>query len=668
MVEEVLEVEVFPEKYTTDFEKKTTENDEILKRYPERPRLKRVPFGYRKKEGDHKTLVPILPVVKLLDKALDLLDQGDPLVPTSDWLNSEIQKLELEEDCSISFMGLRSIWRAQRPQAPSHIARKKLEKSRRRKKPLTRQQILEKNRKKKIAEEKRKITYAKKRINKLADEIEIISSVKDNSVVEIDYNILDYSTLPAEAKEEKPVFEPNPGPQTEFLMAPQLEVLYGGSAGGGKSYALLADPVRHFGNKHFNGLLVRRTTEELRELIWKSKELYPQAYPDAKFSEQKSEWRFPSGAKLWMSYLDRDDDVLKYQGQAFTWIGFDELTQYPTPFPWTYLRSRLRSADPEMSKNLAMRATTNPGGPGHGWVKRMFIDPSPANIPFWATDIETGKTLVYPDSHPKAGQPVFRRRFIPARLYDNPFLAADGIYEANLLSLPESERRRLLEGDWSVADGAAFGEFREHIHVCTPFEIPSTWRRFRSCDYGYSSFSAVHWYAIAPEGTLYVYRELYVSKMEGEDLAREVLRLERGERIDYGVLDSSLWSKRGDPGPSIAERMNQVGCRWKPSDRSPGSRVAGKNRLHSLLKVDSLNEKPGIIFFNTCRQIIADLPVIPQDPKGGEEIDPRFASDHAYDSIRYGIMSRPAPNSPWQALDRHQASVSSLPSDGLFGY
>ena len=486
---------------------------------------------------------------------------------------------------------------------------------------------------------------------------------------------------PAETKRAKPpvpqevnyVFKPNPGPQYDFLSASEEEVLYGGSAGGGKSYAMLADPMRYFYNPNFVGLLLRRTNDELRELKWESQKIYPKAFPGAVWKEKDSMWVFPSGAKFWMTYLDRDDDVLRYQGQAFTWIGIDELTQYPTPFAYNYLKSRLRTADPELKSALSLRATTNPGGPGHHWVKKMFIDPAPAGEAFWARDIETGEIMTYPEDHENPllrGKPLFKRRFIPARLKDNPYLYADGNYERSLLGLPEEQRRKLLEGDWSIVEGAAFAEFSPRYHVCKPFDIPTDWRRFRAADYGYSSPACVLWFAIDPAyDTLYVYRELYGPGMTGVDMAHKVLQMEEGEPIAYGMLDSSVWHQRGHYGPSVAEEMIGAGCRWRPSDRGQGSRVAGKNRLHELLKVheDALgNKRAGIVFFENCRQIISDLPAIPTDPDGTEDIDSRYPHDHSYDALRYGIMSRPRASSPldWGTTPHRKYS----PADSTFGY
>tara|TARA_Y100000287_G_scaffold87593_1_gene69540 strand:- start:1946 stop:2890 length:945 start_codon:yes stop_codon:yes gene_type:complete len=288
-----------------------------------------------------------------------------------------------------------------------------------------------------------------------------------------------------------------------------------------------------------------------------------------------------------------------------------------------------------------MRATTNPGGRGHQWVKKMFIDPAPYNRSFDATDTETGEVLRYPYGHSKAGKPLFKRRFIPARLSDNPYLATAGDYEAMLLSLPEQQRRQLLEGDWDIKEGAAFTEFNRDIHVVEPYRIPSNWVKFRACDYGYGSYTGVLWFAVTPSEQLVVYRELYVSKVLAADLAEMILDLEAEDgNIKYGVLDSSLWHRRGDTGPSLAEQMIAKGCRWRPSDRSRGSRVAGKNEVHRRLQIDEFTEEPRLVFFSSCTNTISQLPAIPLDKKNPEDVDTK-SEDHLYDALRYGIMSRP---------------------------
>jgi len=461
------------------------------------------------------------------------------------------------------------------------------------------------------------------------------------------------------------VFKPNEGPQTDFLSSSEREVLYGGAAGGGKSYAMLADPLHGLNSGNFSGLLVRHTTEELRELIQKSQELYPRAIPGIKWSERKSQWISPRGGRLWMSYLDKDMDVTRYQGQAFNWIGFDELTQWSSPYAWDYMRSRLRSAYAK-ELGLYMRATTNPGGAGHQWVKKMFIDPSPSREPFWATNIETGDTITFPKGHTKEGEPLFKRRFIPASLFDNPYLAEGGDYEAMLLSLPEHQKKQLLDGNWDVNEGAAFPEFNRKIHVIDPFKIPQSWSRFRACDYGYGSHTGVLWLAVSPSDQLIVYRELYCSKVTATDLADMILDAEQEDgTIRYGVLDSSLWHKRGDTGPSLAEQMNMKGCRWRPSDRSRGSRVAGKNELHRPLQVDEFTDEPRLVFMSTCINTISQLPALPLDKNNSEDVDTK-SEDHLYDALRYGIMTRPR-SSIWDFNPAtHRSGFQA--SDPTFGY
>jgi len=461
------------------------------------------------------------------------------------------------------------------------------------------------------------------------------------------------------------VFKANDGPQTDFLSSSEREVLYGGAAGGGKSYAMLADPLHGLNNANFSGLLVRHTTEELRELIQKSQELYPRAIPGIKWSERKSQWISPRGGRLWMSYLDKDMDVTRYQGQAFNWIGFDELTQWSSPYAWDYMRSRLRSAYAK-ELGLYMRATTNPGGAGHQWVKKMFIDPSPLRKPFWATNVETGDTITFPKGHTREGEPLFKRRFIPASLFDNPYLSEGGDYEAMLLSLPEHQKKQLLDGNWDVNEGAAFPEFNRKIHVVDPFKIPQSWSRFRACDYGYGSHTGVLWLAVSPSDQLIVYRELYCSKVTATDLADMILDAEQEDgTIRYGVLDSSLWHKRGDTGPSLAEQMNMKGCRWRPSDRSRGSRVAGKNELHRRLQVDEFTDEPRLVFMSTCINTISQLPALPLDKNNSEDVDTK-SEDHLYDALRYGIMTRPR-SSIWDFNPAtHRSGFQA--SDPTFGY
>lgn len=629
----------------------------IVKRYN---LTQKIPKGYKTDPEDTSIFIPDLEQIIHIEKALDHLDMGESSREVAEWLSEQLGK-------PISHQGIRNIWAKYRGHEKDNPRAKALRKRKRAMTPKTKEGKEALRLSRLVQGAQRTLESRKSKLKAITEKLHFDDPDMPDTGTQPDHT-------PQEDDGREVVFRPNPGPQEAFLAAPEQEVLYGGAAGGGKSYALLADPMRYFDNPNFNGVLFRKTNDELRELISKSQSLYPKAFPGAKWQEQKSRWTFPSGAQMWLTYLDRDEDVERYQGQAFTWIGFDELGHWNTPYAWNYMRSRLRSTDPNIP--LSQRASANPGGVGGHWIKKMFVDPAVPGVAFNAKDLETGRELVYPPKHKKAGQPLFKRRFIPAKLSDNPFLTQDDSYEASLLSLPTHLREQLLYGNWDIMDGAAFPEFTQHDHVIEPFVIPSGWKRFRSCDYGYTSHSAVHWYAIDPiYETLIVYRELYVTKQTGIELARNILELEKDENIQYGVLDSSVWSERGQRGPSIAEEMIQVGCKWRPSDRTKGSRTAGKNRLHELLKLrdcgtNEYNEiiwKPGIIFFNTCRQIIADLPTLPVHPDGVDDIDDRHPSDHTYDSIRYGIMTRPKAVSVFD-FGGQQFGRTYRPADKRFGY
>tara|TARA_A100000171_G_C2138425_1_gene152413 strand:+ start:3339 stop:5018 length:1680 start_codon:yes stop_codon:yes gene_type:complete len=444
--------------------------------------------------------------------------------------------------------------------------------------------------------------------------------------------------------EENVIFRPNDGPQTDFLAASETDVLYGGAAGGGKSYAMLVDPLRFAHRAAHRALILRRSMPELRELIDKSRELYPKAFPGCKYKEVEKLWNFPSGAKIEFGFLERDADVYRYQGQAYSWIGFDEITHQSTEFSWNYLASRLRTTDPEIIPY--MRCTANPGGVGAHWVKKRYIDPSPPNESFKGSD---GLT----------------RKFIPARLDDNPYLANDGRYEQMLKALPPTQRRQLLEGDWEVAEGAAFTEFDRFVHIVDPFEIPLHWERLKGIDYGYASESACVWGAVdKTDGTLIIYRELYRKGLLATELARLITEMEINDPFSVpGVLDTACWNRTGTTGPTVGETLVKAGHKLRRADKN---RVAGKIQIHEYLKVQQ-SGRPKLQIFNTCPNLIRELQSIPLDKSNPEDVD-THAPDHAYDALRYLIMSRPRIQDPLDRMRHIKMEQSFKPFDSTFGY
>ena len=456
-----------------------------------------------------------------------------------------------------------------------------------------------------------------------------------------------YDVLPKAVKtlleEEKDriVFKPNIGPQTDFLAAPEQDVLYGGAAGGGKSYAMLVDPLRFMHIKEHRALLLRKSMPELRELIDKSRELYPKAFKGARFREVEKIWKFPSGATLEFGYLDRDADVYRYQGQSYTWIGIDELTQYPTEFPLQYLQSRLRTTN-QLIK-CYIRCTANPGGVGGNWVKKRYLDPAPPNDSF-------------------VGKDEITRKFIPARLDDNPYLSEDGKYEKMLSSLPPVQKKQLLEGNWDVSEGAAFVEFDYDKHCIAPYNLPKHWLRVKGIDYGYAAESAVIWGCIDPtDETLIIYRELYQKGLTGQDLAKRIFEFEKEDRLSVsGVLDTAAWARTGTTGPTVGEVLTMAGHKLRRADKN---RIQGKIQIHERLK---LNDKgrPRLQIFKSCPNLIREIQSIPIDPNKPEDVD-THAADHAYDALRYLIMSRPRSQTSFEQMQQHKRWT---PSDPTFGY
>ena len=436
-----------------------------------------------------------------------------------------------------------------------------------------------------------KADQAKRRLNK---------ALKKDTV---EPEVLDFTDQTA--SEPEVVFKPNPGPQTQFLSANEREVFYGGARGGGKTYSLLIAPLRFVDKPAARMLLIRRSMPELRDVIFQTQQLYPKAAPGAKWKSQENTWYFPSGARIEFGYCENLQDVLRYQGQSYSWIGVDELPQYANPDIWQFLRSSLRTTDPTIP--LHMRATGNPGNVGSAWVKKMFIDPAEPNT-------RVTEKIEY-----------------------------------------ELEGKTLT----------AFPEFDKTVHTCESFEIPKGWTKIRAADFGYAAHSAILWGAVDFDGCLWIYRELYVNRLTADKLGQMIMEVEEGDgRIQDALLDSSCWARRGDAGPSIAETLNREGCRFRPSDRSPGSRVAGKIELHKRLMIDEETEEPGIVIMQNCRNLISQLAALPVDPRNPEDVDTK-SEDHLYDALRYMVMSRPT---NIRTAYENTSKIKYQPSDSVFGY
>lgn len=226
--------------------------------------------------------------------------------------------------------------------------------------------------------------------------------------------------------------------QVEFLSAPEEEVLYGGSAGSAKSESLMMDALglqqKGILNPNYTALIIRKTYEDMEDLINRTLEMYPKICPGASYNKSKHLWQFPSGARVKFGNCFTKDDVHSYQGQEYTWIGIEELAQFETDYEYQYLKSRLRTSDPTLK--CYMRATCNPGK--YKWIRDYFKIDNIGSDSYQEKDIITSN-----------GKKIKRRiRFIRAKLSDNPYLYESGEYESRLLSMPEEERNALLYGRW----------------------------------------------------------------------------------------------------------------------------------------------------------------------------------------------------------------------------
>ena len=405
---------------------------------------------------------------------------------------------------------------------------------------------------------------------------------------------------------------PNPK-QKEFFACRSRYVAYGGARGGGKSWALrrklIALCLRYPG---IRCLILRRTLAEV-----KANHLTPilsELSGAVTYSERDRTVRFPSGSSIRLGYLASAGDLLQYQGQEFDIIAMDEATQFPEA-AFTALKACLRGTARVPRR---MYLTCNPGGIGHAWVKRLFVD----------RDFREDEC---PDDY----------RFIRASVFDNPALTeGDPSYVKQLRSLPPKLRDAWLYGRWDAFEGQFFPEFDPRRHVLPPPKsgVPGG-RRFIALDYGFDLLAAL-WVAVQPDGSLFVYRELCRPGLTIGEAAKAVADATR-EPCEYTVASPDLWNRRQDTGLSGVEIMSRAPA-LPPLRRADDRRIPGWRALREYLSAKE--GFPSLGISSDCPELIRCMgallfsSAVPEDAA-----DEPHSVTHCPEALRYAVMSRAAP-------------------------
>lgn len=455
-------------------------------------------------------------------------------------------------------------------------------------------------------------------------------------------------------------WSPHPGAQEAFLSCPVFEVLLEGERGSGKTDVLLMDFAqfvdRGFGPA-WRGVLFRRTYDELKDVIAKTEHWFPRIWPDATYNRVEHYWRWKKGEQLFLGQFMRDADYRKRHGHAYTWIGWEELTSWPSDSGFRLMMSCSRSSVRGIP--LHVRATTNPYGVGHNWVKSRYQLPHMRRRVI--TDPGTG----------------LQRVAIFAPLAQNRKLVeADPNYVSRVSAAARNESERLawMEGRWDIVAGGMLDDVwdgDQNVVPPIPFErIPPSWTIDRSFDWGSSKPFAVGWYAEssgepirwqnkiygAVRGDVYVIAEWYGCtqnrnegvRMPAGEIGRGIVDREddwglRG-RVRRGPADSSIFDT--EPGhTSVAEDMEAKGVSWDPADKGPGSRKQGWEQIRKYLKGAHVpvgggpREQPGLFVFSTCTQFLETVPTLPRDHKDLDDVDSE-AEDHWGDALRYRLRRK----------------------------
>ena len=410
---------------------------------------------------------------------------------------------------------------------------------------------------------------------------------------------------------------PQPYPkQAEFIRANERYVGYGGSRGGGKTHATRIKAVllclKYAGIKI---IIIRRTYPEVKENHIRP--LQQMLFGIAKYNDQDKRFAFPNGSSIKFGYCASDGDLGQYQGVEYDVIFIDEGTHF-TEYQFKVINATCRGVN-NFPKQTHI--CCNPGGIGHGWVKRLFVDRE------YTSEERNGRS---------AEETAKSYRFIRATVHDNPALMESGEYIQTLNALPEGLRRAWLYGDWDALAGQYFDEFRRDMHVCEPFEIPPWWKRYRAFDYGLDML-AVLWAAVSDSGQIFIYKELKESNLIVSDAAAKICEMTGDECIRATFAPPDIKSRQKGTGESMAEmfRTNGVPLSFSDPNRIQGwMRVKELLKPHPALSVDGWSAR--IQIFSTCTGLIHDLPLLMHDNHNPSDCatEPHDIT-HICDALRY---------------------------------
>ena len=420
------------------------------------------------------------------------------------------------------------------------------------------------------------------------------------------------------------------------------EILYGGAAGGGKSFFMRAAAI--IWCSMIPGLqvyLFRRTYDDLiKNHIEGSsgfRSMLAKWANDGLVSIVESEIRFWNGSKIYLCHCEHEKHRFKYQGAEIHVLLIDELTLF-TDTIYRFLRTRVRMTSIKVPPQFAgcfprILCGSNPGNIGHAWVKSTFImDGEKEAVPIAIRQM----------SDDEGGM---KRQYIPATLDDNPTMALDDPqYRNRIRGLGNAALVKAFEkGDWNAVVGSYLeGVWDEDEHVVDPFTIPSTWKVWRAMDWGFAAPYSVHWYAMCPDGVVYIWRELYGwggkanvgSREEASAVAKKIVEIEkRDERMGYeyrmNPADSAIFAQTGAQ-QSIGQIFRKAGVKWAECGKGPRSRVTGAQLIVEMLRTGKLK------VFRTCKHWIRTVPALMPDENNPEDVNTKM-EDHAWDDTRYAL-------------------------------